>query len=100
MLNVAVIVRLSVEPLMATLLEPLGANVLLQPGTNLDGVGNFTRCCSSSYKAHTTKKAFPPVGFFKINMGELEFRVSFDEGRSSSICDHSGDNTTTVPNAL
>jgi len=38
MLNVAVIVRLSVEPLMATLLEPLGANVLLQPGTNLDGV--------------------------------------------------------------
>ena len=36
--NVAVIVLLSVDPATETLLIPLGASVLLQPGTYFDGV--------------------------------------------------------------
>ena len=38
MLNVAVIVLLSVDPATETLLIPLGASVLLQPGTYFDGI--------------------------------------------------------------
>ena len=37
-LNVAVMVLLSVDPATETLLTPLGASVLLQPGTYFDGV--------------------------------------------------------------
>ena len=38
MLNVAVIVLLSVDPATETLLIPLGASVLLQPGTYFDRI--------------------------------------------------------------
>ena len=37
-LNIAVIVLLSVDPVTETLLIPLGASVLLEPGTYFDGV--------------------------------------------------------------
>ena len=36
--NVAVIIRLFVEPAIGTDLQPFFANVLLQPGTNFEGV--------------------------------------------------------------
>ena len=36
--NFAIIIRLSVEPAIGTDLQPFFANVLLQPGTNFEGV--------------------------------------------------------------